>query len=257
MESPLVYEDNTYHIDFEDLRTKTADPSVKVMLLCNPHNPAGRVWTRDELIRVAEICLENQVFVVSDEIHNEIVMPGYRYTPYGTLGEQFLLNSAICTSPSKSFNIAGLQNANITVANPDVRARVDRQININEVCDVNPFGVEALQAAYSPEGEQWLSELLPYLNANYQYLCQFFKERLPQFPVTRLEGTYLVWVNCAVLGMESQRLEEELVRKASVWFNAGDHYTFTSSPFLRINIACPRQTLQRALENFASYVASR
>ena len=257
VESPLVYENETYHIDFDDLQRKVADPNVTVMLLCNPHNPAGRVWTRDELLRVAQICLDNQVFVISDEIHNEIVMPGHRYTPYGTLGQQFLLNAAICTSPSKSFNIAGLQNANITIADPQVRARVDRAININEICDVNPFGVEALQAAYSKEGEEWLEQLLAYLHANYLFLCDFFRHHLPQFPVTRLEGTYLVWVDCSTLSSDSEQLEADLLSKAHVWFNAGAMYSTGKSAFLRINIACPRETLRKALEAFLRYVEAR
>lgn len=251
---PLVYTSGTYRIDFEALASKASDPAVKVMLLCNPHNPAGRVWTREELRRVGEICLAHGVFVVSDEIHNELVMPGHRYTPYGTLGEDFLLHSAICTSPSKSFNLAGLQIANITVADPAIRTRIDKQININEVCDVNPFGVEALQAAYSPEGEAWLTELLDYLHGNYQFLRTFFAERLPQFPVTTLEGTYLAWVDCSALGIDSEQLEEDLLREAKVWFNAGGMYTPGGSTFLRINLACPRSVLAKALQAFEQYI---
>jgi len=256
VDSPLLYENGTYHVNYLDLEEKLSDPEVKVMLLCNPHNPAGRVWTRDELLRIARLCLDNHVFVISDEIHNEIVMPGYRYTPYGTLGKEYLLNSAICTSPSKSFNIAGLQNANITIADPEIRSLVDRAININEICDVNPFGVEALQAAYSLDGEEWLRQLNEYLYSNYQFLCDYFSKHLPELKVARLEGTYLVWVDCSALRIDSRKLEEDLLQKASVWFNAGDMYSLLPSYFMRINIACPREILRKALVSFARYVES-
>ena len=156
--NPLIYEDNTYRIDFDDLEKKAADPKVKLLLLCNPHNPAGRVWSKQELIRISEICLRNDVWVVSDEIHCELVFPGYTYTPFASLSEEFRMHSVTCTSPSKAFNLAGLQIANIISADADIRRKIDKAININEVCDVNPFGVEALIAAYN-EGEEWLEEL--------------------------------------------------------------------------------------------------
>ncbi len=257
VDSPLVYEQRTYRIDFEDLKKKAADPKVKVMLLCNPHNPAGRVWSEEELRKIADICLENNVFVISDEIHNELVMPGYKYTPFGTMGEKYMNSCAICTSPSKSFNIAGLQTSNITIPDSAIRQRVEKSININEVCDINPFGVEALQAAYSPCGEEWLNELLIYLKGNYDFLCAFFQEKLGQLSVTKLEGTYLVWVDCSALNMDSQVLEEELLNEAKVWFNAGNMYAPGGSPFIRINIACPREILKQALDSFAKYVNKR
>ena len=147
--NPLIYEDNTYRIDFDDLEKKAADPKVKLLLLCNPHNPAGRVWSKQELIRIGEICLQNDVWVVSDEIHCELGFPGYTYTPFASLSEEFRMHSVTCTSPSKAFNLAGLQIANIISADADIRRKIDKAININEVCDVNPFGVEALIAAYN------------------------------------------------------------------------------------------------------------
>lgn len=245
--SDLVYEDNTYHIDFEDFEAKVQD--CKVFLLCNPHNPAGRVWTRQELQRMADICLKNDVFVISDEIHCELMMPGYTYTPWGTLGEKYLLNSAICTSPTKNFNIAGLQIANITVADADIRSRIDKAININEVCDVNPFGVVALQAAYN-ESEEWLEELLVYLHGNYQYLCSWMSQYAPHLPVVKLEGTYLAWIDCHALGKPSQQLEDELMQHG-LWLNAGVHYGQAGDHFLRINLACPRGILTEALSRLA------
>jgi cystathionine beta-lyase len=152
-ENPLRMENHRYLIDWDDFEKNCADPAVKVFLLCNPHNPAGRVWTREELEKMGSICLKHGVFVISDEIHCEFTMPGHTYTPFASLSEDFAMNSAVCLSPSKAFNIAGLQIANIIVKDADIRKKVDKAININEVCDVNPFGVIALQAAYTPEGE--------------------------------------------------------------------------------------------------------
>ncbi len=164
--SPLIFASNTFTIDYEDLERKTADPKVKVMLLCNPHNPAGRVWKREELVRIGEICIRHDVTVVSDEIHCELVFPEYRYTPFASISENFRHHSVVCISPSKAFNIAGLQIANIICADANRRAKIDRAINDNEVCDVNPFGVIATQVAYN-EGEEWLNQLIKYLQANF------------------------------------------------------------------------------------------
>lgn len=246
-ENRLIYADDTYTIDFDDFERKAADPAVKAFLLCNPHNPAGRVWTAGELRRMGDICLRHGVFVIADEIHCELVMPGYRYTPFASLSDDFLKHSATCTSPSKAFNIAGLQIANITVADPGMRQRVDRAININEVCDVNPFGVEALIAAYSDEGEAWLKELITYIHANYIYLKDFFKANMPQLNVVKLEGTYLVWVDCSALGKTSEEITAALLEKQKLWLNGGGMYGETERPFVRINIACPRKRLEEGL----------
>ena len=246
VDSPLIYEDGTYRIDFEDFEQKASDPGVKVFLMCNPHNPAGRVWTREELTRLGEICLKHQVFVISDEIHCELVMPGYKYTPFASLSPEFMQNSAVCISPSKSFNIAGLQIANIIIADAQIQQKVDKAININEVCDVNPFGVEALQAAYTPEGEEWLMQLNDYIAGNYEYLCAFFLQELPQFPVTKLEGTYLAWIDVRSLNESSEQLEERLMEEQKVWINAGSMYG--TEGFIRINLACPRATLEEGLK---------
>lgn len=251
--SPLIYADRTFTIDFEDLERKAADPGVKLLLLCNPHNPAGRVWRRDELLRLGEICLRHGVTVVSDEIHCELVFAGHRYTPFALLGEEFLKNSVTCISPSKAFNIAGLQIANIVCADAAMRARIDRAINDNEVCDVNPFGVIATRAAYN-EGEEWLTQLLDYLWDNYLYMSSFCAEHLPEFPVARLEGTYLAWQDCRRLGLGSEELEHRLVREARLWLNAGTMYGAEGEGFMRWNLACPRATLEEALGRFSEFV---
>lgn len=245
--NPLIYINETYRIDFVDLEKKAADPKVKLLLLCNPHNPAGRVWTRQELTRIGEICLRNEVLVVADEIHCELTYPGYDYTPFSSISDEFLRHSVTCTSPSKAFNLAGLQIANIFCADEVMRRKIDRAININEVCDVNPFGVEALIAAYS-EGAEWLDELRHYLSVNYNYLKAYFEQYLPQFPVTKLEGTYLVWVDCRSLKSSSKEIEQLLIKKGKIWMNAGDMYGEAGEGFIRINIACPRQVLIEGLD---------
>lgn len=246
VENPLIYTNQTYHIDFTNLERLTADPNVKLMLLCNPHNPAGRVWTRKELTRLGEICLRNNVIVVADEIHCELVYPGHTYTPFASISQAFLMNSVTCISPSKAFNLAGLQIANIISANEEIRMRIDKAINIHEVCDVNPFGVEALMAAYN-NGEEWLEELKQYLAENYSYLKEYFNEHLPQFPVTTLEGTYLVWVDCSVLQQRSKDIVETLLKEEQLWVNEGSMYGEAGESFIRINIACSRQILTDGL----------
>ena len=240
--NPLIYRNGTYQIDFADLEQKAADPSVKVLLLCNPHNPAGRVWTKQELTRIGDICIRNNVWVVADEIHCELVFPGHTYIPFASISQEFLMHSVTCTSPSKAFNLAGLQIANIISADTDIRTKIDKAININEVCDVNPFGVEALMAAYN-DGEEWLEELKQYLFANYNYLRVYFEEYLPEFPVATLEGTYLVWADCSVLNQSSDETVKTLLEKEKLWVNEGSLYGEAGEGFIRINIACPRQQL--------------
>lgn len=254
--NPLIYENRTYRIDFEDLDRKTADPGVRLLLLCNPHNPAGRVWTREELARIGEICQKNGARVIADEIHCELVFPGHEYVPFASTGENQLRNSVTCVSPSKAFNLAGLQIASIISCDRVVRERIDRAININEVCDVNPFGVEATIAAYEG-GEDWLLQLLDYLKGNYDLLCDFFKTYLPQIPVTSLEGTYLVWTDCRAFHLPSDVLQTLLLEETGLWLNSGTLYGAEGEGFLRWNIACPRVVLHDALTRFLHFVQTR
>lgn len=254
--NPLVYGNGTFVTDYEDLERKAADPKVKVMLLCNPHNPAGRVWTKEELLRIGEICIRNGVTVVSDEIHCELVYPGHTYIPFASLSEEFLQHSITCISPSKSFNMAGLQIANIVAADENMRRKIDKAININEVCDVNPFGVIATITAYN-ECEEWLAQLLDYLEQNYLCMKEFCQEYLPDFPVTVLEGTYLVWMDCRALHKSSEELERLLVKDAKLWLNAGTMYGAEGEGFMRWNIACPRPLLIKGLKRFRNFVYNR
>lgn len=254
--NPLRRTADTYEMDFDALERCAADPHAKVMLLCNPHNPAGRVWTPDELTRLGNICLRNGVTVVADEIHCELVYQGFKYTPFASLSDAFLHRSVTCVSPSKAFNIAGLQIANIVAFDNDLRSRIDKAININEVCDVNPFGVAATIAAYN-EGEEWLNQLVDYLHGNYEAMAEFCRRELPEFPITRLEGTYLVWMDCSSLGMPSDALEHALLDDARLWLNAGTMYGAEGEGYMRWNIACPRSVMLDGLNRFLNFVRRR
>ena len=254
--NPLRRIGDTYEMDFDALERCAADPRAKVMLLCNPHNPAGRVWTPDELTRLGNICLRNGVTVVADEIHCELVYQGFKYTPFASLSDAFLHRSVTCVSPSKAFNIAGLQIANIVAFDNDMRRRIDKAININEVCDVNPFGVAATIAAYN-EGEEWLCQLLDYLHGNYEAMAEFCRRELPEFPIARLEGTYLVWMDCSSLGMSSDALEHALLDDACLWLNAGTMYGAEGEGYMRWNIACPRSVMLDGLSRFLDFVRNR
>lgn len=251
-ESPLVDSPEGWRMDFDDLERRAADPDVTLMLLCNPHNPVGRVWTREELQRLAEICARHGVRVVSDEIHCELTMPGYVYTPFATVQP----DSTVCISPSKAFNTAGLQIANIVCGDADSRRAIDRAINDNEVCDVNPFGVAALQAAYN-DGAGWLDALREYIHGNYLFMRGYCAERLPQFPLSDLQATYLVWMDVRAAGIPSEELEERLLREKHLWLNAGTMYGAAGEGYLRWNIATPRSRLREALDRFAAAMKNR
>lgn len=241
---PLHYEGNRYTIDFGALEQALAGERTKVLLFCSPHNPAGRVWTREELERVGALCVRHGVRLVSDEIHCELVMPSHTFIPTASVNAELQAITTTLNSPSKAFNTAGLQIANIIDADADRRKAIDRALNDNEVCDVNPFGVLGLMAAYD-EGEAWLEALNAYLYENYQTLCAQVRASLPQFPVVPLEGTYLVWLNVQSLPLSAEQICDYLRRVEKVWFNASEMYG--GKGFLRINIACPRARLQDGL----------
>lgn len=245
----LIYnkEELRYEIDFDDLERKLAHERARLMLLCNPHNPGGRVWTRDELTRVAELCRKYGVRVVSDEIHCELTLYDNEYVPFGSLPDELSRGSITCCSPSKAFNTAGLQIANIVCRDAEVRNRIDRAININEVCDVNPFGVIALQAAYSDEGYEWLTQLRKYISANYDLLLERFARELPKCKVMRMEGTYLAWIDCSELHIPSEEIEEILMHENKVWVNAGIMYGAEGAAFIRINMACTSELLNEGI----------
>lgn len=231
----------TYTLDIENLEQLASQSENTLMILCNPHNPTGRVWSRAELETIADVCRRHGVRVVSDEIHCELVHPGASaYTPYATVDS----DAIVCCSPSKAFNTAGLQIANIVCPDSDTRARIDRAINDNEVCDVNPFGVVALQAAYN-EGSEWLEALNGYLYNNYLYLREVFSRELPAFRVCDSESTYLAWVDITPTGMDAAEIASHILEEGRVRISSGDIYG--DSRYIRINFACPRSRLEEAL----------
>lgn len=255
----LIYnkEELRYEIDFDDLERKLAHERARLMLLCNPHNPGGRVWSRDELTRVAELCHKYGVRVVSDEIHCELTLYDNEYVPFGSLPDELSHGSITCCSPSKAFNTAGLQIANIVCRDAEVRNRIDRAININEVCDVNPFGVIALQAAYSDEGYEWLTQLRAYISSNYDLLRERFARELPKCKVMRMEGTYLAWIDCSELHISSDEIEEMLMHENKVWVNAGSMYGTEGAAFIRINMACTSELLNEGITRIVNGLGNK
>ncbi len=230
----------TYEIDFEDLEAVVSRPETRLLLLCNPQNPTGRVWTRAELEQVRDICRRNGVRVLSDEIHCELIHKGYEYIPYATIDPE----AVVCCSPSKAFNTAGLQTANIVCPDTETRDLIDRAINDNEVCDINPFGVVALEAAYNDGGE-WLDALNNYLEDNYRYLRETLGSAFPQLRICDSQATYLAWIDIRPLGISSDNLGKLLRESGKVHINSGTMYA--GDGYMRINYACPRLRLTEAL----------
>ena len=257
LENPLHYENGRYTVDWEDFERKTR--KARVFLLCNPHNPAGRVWTKKELTRMGEICLRNKVFVVSDEIHCELTFPGHPYTPFATLPEELVRNSVSCISPTKAFNMAGIQIANIYARDPEIVKMMDRAINENECCDVNVFGVAALKAAYNHGGE-WLDDLREYLLDNARTVFCYLEDTELPIVAVPLEGTYLMWLDCRGVMHPGEPLEGFSERFAAhlkshqLVLSPGTLYGAAGEGFMRLNIACPRTLLLEGLKRFKTAV---
>ncbi len=245
--SDLVYRDGRYFMDFDDFEQKIIKENVKMYVLCNPHNPVGRVWRTDELERLSEICLKHGVFVVSDEIHGDFVYPGHEFTSYATLGETALKHAAICTSASKTFNLAGLHNSNTYIYDDEVRQRFLTIQNKKGYSQSNIMGIVACKAAYT-YGEQWHSELVEYLTGNLRFLRDYLKENIPGIRLVEPEGTYLAWLDCKGLGYSDADLNDIIVNKAKLWLDAGNIFGKPGEYFERINIACPREILSDALQ---------
>lgn len=244
--NPLVYSDGAYSIDFADFESKIVRNHVKLFLLCSPHNPVGRVWTKAELTRLGEICVRHRVLVVADEIHADFVYPGNTHSVFASLKPEFLNCTVTCTAPSKTFNLAGLQASNIFIANPELRRRFREEIGRGGLADLNLMGVAACRAAYE-HGEDWLEELKRYLAGNLGFLREFLKERIPRIRLVEPQGTYLLWLDCSGLGLSDAQLNRLLVRKARIWLNEGTLFGPEGSGFQRINIGCPRKILAEAL----------
>ena len=251
----LAYANGKYQIDFCDFESKIIDNAVKMFILCSPHNPVGRVWSKDELTRMGEICQNHGVIVLSDEIHCDFVYAPHKHTVFGTISEAFLTNSMICTSPSKTFNLAGLQTANIIISNAGLRSRFKSAIHKTGYGLVNTMGLASCQAAYANGGD-WLDELLVYLAGNYAYVREFVESRLPQIRIAELEGTYLMWLDMNAYGFSETELDRLIVDKAKLWVDNGGTFGDEGKGFIRINIACPRSTLGKAFHQLAAALES-
>jgi cysteine-S-conjugate beta-lyase len=253
--SSLLLEDGRYRMDFADFEKKAADPATTLFILCSPHNPVGRVWTREELTRLGEICLRHNVLVIADEIHADLVYKGVTFTPFAGISAALAQNAVVCTAPSKTFNLAGLHTSNIIIPNPSLRRRFQKTLNS---CGMgkwaNPFGVVACETAYR-EGEEWLEQVLVYIEANLDFLQHYIDAHVPGVRLIRPEGTYLVWLDCRGLGLDNQALKRLMMEKARLFPDEGFIFGPEGDGFERINIACPRAILQEALERIRRAVA--
>jgi cystathionine beta-lyase len=249
----LLYEDGRYHIDFDDLAEKTADPDLKLAILCSPHNPVGRVWTREELIRFGEICLENDVLVISDEIHGDLIMPGQTFTPFASICEEFANWSITCIAPSKTFNLAGLKTSVAIIADESLRQTFNDALLDAGLFGTNVLGLVALEAAYN-HGEAWLEAVIQYIYANYEYMESYLAECIPQIKPAPLEGTYLAWWDCRDLGLSFEELKALFRDKARIFIEEGEIFGPEGAGFQRVNIACHRPILVEALERIRTAI---
>jgi cystathionine beta-lyase len=253
--NPLVLKNGRYEIDFADLEQKVKDPEVKLVLLCHPHNPVGRVWTEAELRRFGELCNANDVLVVSDEVHSDLIYDGIDFVTYASLGEAYAQNVIVTTSPSKTFNLPGLKTANVIIPNPDVQMKFNEQLKFNGLYGLNAFGSTAIQAAYQ-YGDEWLTQVMAYIQDNYRFMCDYLSENLPQVSVIEPEGTYLVWVDLRALGIEAEEIQELLLEKGKLLLDDGFIFGDLGRGFTRFNIACPRSILETALDRMCSVLGT-
>ena len=251
--APLALVNGHYEIDFTDLEQKLANPKVKLMFLCSPHNPVGRVWTKEELLKVGDLCLKYNVITVSDEIHSDFVWDDKVHTPFATLGEEYQQNCIVCTAPSKTFNLAGLQVSNIFIPNQKLRRAFRKQIDAAGYSQLNTLGLVACQAAYT-YGEEWLTQVKAYIRSNITFVDDYLKQNLPQIKMLPIEGTYLVWLDCSALGMTADEREQWLWHEAKLWLDGGGIFGKEGEAFERINVACPRATLLQGLEQLKAAV---
>ncbi len=253
--NPLKTDGHRYSMDFDDLERLARDSRARMLILCSPHNPVGRVWTRDELLHLGEICLSHHVLIVSDEIHCDLVFPGYKHLPIASLSPELASSTITFSAPTKTFNIAGLDAAYAIIPDPGLRDIFCNQVGALHLSGSNTFGTIGLEAAYN-QGEDWLGQLLQYLECNLDTLEQFFTERVPRIKAYRPEGTYLVWLDCTGLGLEPTELKKFMVHQAKLGLNDGVPFGPGGPGFMRMNVACPRATLIRAFEQLETAVNS-
>ena len=247
VENPLVLKDGHYEMDLEDLEQKVLDEHVKLMILCNPHNPVGRVWTREELTALADICLRHHVYVISDEIHGDFVWQGHEQTPYASISEEACLHSMMCTAPSKTFNLAGMATSNLFIPDPEMRRKFRSELLDVGQENMNRLGLFACRAAYEGGGE-WLDQLIGYLAGNLALVRDFCKNRVPQIQLVEPEGTYLAWLDCRELGMTDDELMAFFSDDAKVWLDPGTHSGEQGSGFMRFNLGSSRSVIAQALD---------
>lgn len=246
LDSPLRLDSGHYVMDLDDLRRKIT-PRTKLMLLCSPHNPGGRVWTVPELTALGELCIRHGIIVVSDEIHSDIIYRGFKHTVFATISKEFAQNSVTCTGVSKTFNLAGLNTSNIIIPNENIRNRFHHETLACGINLPNLFGIAAVEAAYR-YGESWLEQLLDYLEGNLDYLTNYIEERIPSIKVIRPQGTYLAWLDCRSLPISGERAKNFMPAEAKVGLEEGTIFGAGEIGFWRMNFACPRSLLKQALE---------
>ena len=251
IDSPLRFADGHYSIDFADFEQKIIDHKVKLFVLCSPHNPVGRVWTRAELDQLAAICLRHHVIVVADEIHEEFVRPGFRHTPFASLSADAAAITVTCTSPSKTFNLAGLQISNIFISDESLRRRFKEELSRTGYDEPNTLGLAGAKAAYE-HGAPWLKELLAYIEENYAFTKEYLAAHLPKVQLIEPEGTYLIWMDFSAYGLSDKDLNEKVIHEANLWLDDGPIFGAGGSGFQRMNLACPRSTLQTGLAHLAN-----
>lgn len=244
--------DNRYHIDFEDFERKIIDEKIKLFFLCNPHNPVGRVWSREELERIGDICYKHHVMVVSDEIHADFIFQG-KHQVFSNLKKEFEEITITCTSPSKTFNLAGLQISNIFIANSRIKSLFRSQVNAAGYSQLNLMGLVACEAAYK-SGETWYKAMHEYVSDNIKYTESFFKENIPGVTMVNHEGTYLVWIDFRAIGLSADELDDLIINRAKLWLDSGKIFGESGAGFQRINVACPRIVLEEALKRIKEAV---
>lgn len=251
VQSPLILKNDRYEMNFEDFEQKIRDNSVKMFILCSPHNPVGRVWTREELEKIGEICLRHGVLIIADEIHCDFIYKNFKHTAFASISDEFEKNSIVCTSPSKTFNLAGLQIANIFIADQKLHEKFVAELQRTGYGDPNTLGLFAAKSAYD-FGSTWLDELLDYLSENIQRTRDFWKSELPSIKMTDIEGTYLLWLDFSKYNLPSEELDRILIHEGKLRFNSGKIFGIEGKNFQRVNIACPWKTLEIGLNRLSS-----